>query len=71
MFSMDETIPAVTFISRCLHKPGVNHLTQAKNLLQYLKGTQKYAFYYTGDIARLGLRNQKFRHFPTLICRVM
>ena len=50
---------AVTFLSRYLHKPGVKHLTQAKNVLRYLKGTQDYGIHYTRDITRLGLRNQK------------
>ena len=49
----------VIFLSRHLHKPGVKHLTQAKNVLRYLKGTQDYGIHYTRDITRLGLRNQK------------
>ena len=44
---------------RYVHKPGVKHLTQAKNVLLYLKETQEYGIHYSRDIARLGLRNQK------------
>ena len=50
---------AVTFLSRYLHKPGVKHLTQAKNVLRYLKGTQEYGIQYSRDLNRLRLRNQK------------
>ena len=50
---------AVTFLSRYLHKPGVKHLTQAKNVLRYLKGTQEYGIQYSRDLNRLRLRNQE------------
>ena len=47
------------FVQKSTHKPRVKHLTQAKNVLRYLKGTQDYGIHYTRDITRLGLRNQK------------
>ena len=50
---------AVTFLSRYLHKPGVKNLTQAKNILRYLKGTQEYGIQYSRNHNRLRLRNQK------------
>ena len=49
----------VTFLSRYLHKPGVKHLIQAKNVHRYLQGTQEYGIHYTRDINRLGLRHQQ------------
>ena len=50
---------AVTFLSRYLHKPGEKHLTAAKHVLHYLKGTIDFGIRYTRDEARLLARDQK------------
>jgi hypothetical protein len=50
---------AVTFLSRYLHKPGEKHLTAAKHVLHYLKGTIDFGIRYTRDESRLLARDQK------------
>jgi hypothetical protein len=49
---------AVTFLSRYLHKLGEKHLTAAKHVLHYLKGTIDFGIRYTRVEARLLARDQ-------------
>jgi hypothetical protein len=46
----------VTFLSRCLHKPGIKPLQTAKHTLRYLQDTKTMGIRYIRDIDRLRVR---------------
>ena len=50
---MNKTRPLLC-CNRYLYNPGEKHLTQAKIILRYLKGTQEYGINLTRDFTRLG-----------------
>ena len=50
---------AVLFLSRYLIEPGEKHITAAKHILHYLKGTIGFVIRHTRDAARLLARDQK------------
>ena len=59
----------VTFLSRYLHKPGVNtvkHMQAAKHTQRYLKGTKDLGIHYTRDQNHLSARDQKLNTFYAL-----
>ena len=60
---------AVTFLSRYLRKPGEKHLTAAKHVLHYLKGTIEFGIRDTRDEARLLARDQKLN--ACMVCQTV